>query len=123
MCSRCISLQLLAAVESNSAHAAFSTNRCRSISSSAILTRWKTYICSLRVYNKHRTSHSAPFTFTAVSRMLTLSAGRGRVRLHKHECRSKGNCLLDLTCLSLCVYSTGVRWSGQSSLIQVKICI
>lgn len=32
MCSRRISVQLLAAVESNSAHTAFSTNRCRSIS-------------------------------------------------------------------------------------------
>lgn len=38
MCSRRISLQLLAAVESSWAHAAFSTNRCRSISYSAILT-------------------------------------------------------------------------------------
>lgn len=48
-------------VESNSAHAAFSTNRCRSISYRAILTWREEHISSWRVFNKHRTRHSAPF--------------------------------------------------------------
>lgn len=73
----------------------------------------KTHICSLRVYNKHRTRHSAPFTFKPIYSIQNLSAGS----LWKHECLSKENCLLDQACLSLYVFSAWVWWSGQMNLI------
>lgn len=64
MCSRRISSQLLAGVESNSAHAAFSADRCRPIPYRAIFHPLEKRIFVPRGWNnKHRTRRSAPRTF------------------------------------------------------------
>lgn len=96
-------------VESNSAHAAFSTNRCRSISYRAILTWREEHISSWRVFNKHRTRHSAPF-WGFFCFFFYLSAGTQSALRAVDVCGNmnvypKKIAYLDWTCLSLCCCS------------------
>lgn len=118
MCSWRTSSQLLAAVESNSAHAAFSTNRCCSISFSAILNWWK---------KKKKKPILVPWWCTINTEQdILLSFYLQAYKHHtdcvswEHECLSKENCLLDQTCLSLSVFSALLWLFGQICLIQLK---
>lgn len=107
MCSRCISSQLLAAVGSNSAHAAFRTSRCCSISCSSVLTRWgkKKWIFVPRACTIKTGQDILLLLPLSLYIIYQTVRSEGSAVCRNTECLSKENCLLGRTCLSRSVFS------------------